>query len=637
MKRILLIIALAVSYTALSQYTCTDPTACNYDSTATVNWQQFCEYPTEQIDCNGNAIPPYGCTDSAACNYDATATINLPSYCEYPSSSYVDCNGNYLQGYGCTDENACSYDPSATTNLEHLCIYPEPGYFDCEGNVEAINTYPCYPACDCQGTYFDWDFDGDCDQFDANKPALFDTWSAPVSASGELCSPIDLVFTFDFSSSLDPFNTPDTVNISYTYGDSLIDYFYPWIIDGSVRIGLISFSDQISDVRASLLFDINENFTGHLYWKMLKGLLYNWEHLSSYATSSNVAPGLARAYDNLTHQFKIKPENEKNIFIVSDGAWPDMSNSSKANAVEEFANSIKSGSYDVQDPFEDNLNIVYSNLYLGNWSTPYVQTNILGAALITDDYGPEVLNSALDNYLLLCNSENHVFSNKPEDQLIQQVHSYYQNNLVNCQEFTCQSEIDFNNYTYPIIQIDDRCWFAEDLRYDVLNSTTDPELWAAGNEAPMQTYEPTLSSDVYNYNWYAVNQLDLCPTGWHVSDNSDWNNLEATLFGAKPHKLTRQSRTEEYDLNALVSNQFITEPFTVGLRENEAGLWRENETSIYWWTAEEYTRKPLEFNRQKAAWARGINGSSYVISRALWSTSNNKNNALRVRCVKDIN
>ena len=27
-------------------------------------------------------------------------------------------------------------------------------------------TIPCYPACDCQGTYYDWDFDGECTSAD---------------------------------------------------------------------------------------------------------------------------------------------------------------------------------------------------------------------------------------------------------------------------------------------------------------------------------------------------------------------------------------------------------------------------------------------------------------------------------------
>ena len=94
------------------------------------------------------------------------------------------------------------------------------------------------------------------------------------------------------------------------------------------------------------------------------------------------------------------------------------------------------------------------------------------------------------------------------------------------------------------------------------------------------------------------------------SDNSDWNNLESTLFNARPHKLTKQSRIGTYNLDTLVSNQFITEPFTVGLRENKKGLWRESETSIYWWTAEEYNPKPLELNRQK-----GSNGPEVLMDQ----------------------
>ena len=69
-----------------SCYGCTDPEACNYDETATVD-DGTCDYSC------------YGCTDAEACNYDETATVD-DGTCEY------DCDG-------CTDPNACNYDSTA--------------------------------------------------------------------------------------------------------------------------------------------------------------------------------------------------------------------------------------------------------------------------------------------------------------------------------------------------------------------------------------------------------------------------------------------------------------------------------------------------------------------------------------------
>jgi hypothetical protein len=81
---------------------------------------------------------------------------------------------------------------------------------------------------------------------------------------------------------------------------------------------------------------------------------------------------------------------------------------------------------------------------------------------------------------------------------------------------------------------------------------------------------------------------------------------------------------------------------------------RENRTAAYWWTSDEYPAKPLEFNRQESAWARGIKimpdeslqnpiGQPWLESddglgryRDLWSSSYNKSNGLGCRCVKDV-
>lgn len=107
---------------------CMDPTACNYDASATVD-DGSCQTLDCNGDCGGSAVLDNcgvcngddsscsGCTDNAACNYDATATIN-DGTCEYTSCS------------GCMDPAADNYDPSATID-DGSCTYP------CDNDVEA--------------------------------------------------------------------------------------------------------------------------------------------------------------------------------------------------------------------------------------------------------------------------------------------------------------------------------------------------------------------------------------------------------------------------------------------------------------------------------------------------------------------
>ena len=78
---------------------CTEPSACNFDSTATVD-DESCEYTS----CAG-------CTDSLACNFIALASIDDGS-CEY-----VTCAG-------CMDVLACNFDAEATIPNDS-CEYPE--------------------------------------------------------------------------------------------------------------------------------------------------------------------------------------------------------------------------------------------------------------------------------------------------------------------------------------------------------------------------------------------------------------------------------------------------------------------------------------------------------------------------------
>ncbi len=69
---------------------CMDPSASNYDSTATV--AGFCII--------------YGCLDTSANNYDSSATVNAPDSCLY---------------FGCTDPRAENYDPKANVD-DGSCI-----------------------------------------------------------------------------------------------------------------------------------------------------------------------------------------------------------------------------------------------------------------------------------------------------------------------------------------------------------------------------------------------------------------------------------------------------------------------------------------------------------------------------------
>lgn len=214
--------------------------------------------------------------------------------------------------------------------------------------------------------------------------------------------------------------------------------------------------------------------------------------------------------------------------------------------------------------------------------------------------------------------------------------------------------LTYNSEDYDLVEIDGRCWFAKDLKTTInrngvdISLVTDPTAWSELDEvnAGNATYfiDGGIGETYMSYNWYAVESGLLCPSGWHVANNSDWNSLEKEVFGTRTHRLSRQSKLVVGNVSELheagwfhqytAPGIFDESTFSGGLRDNVDGIWRDANGSIYWWTAEAYTPKATE-SRANSAWARGVKkDASWGIFRDLWSTSNSKNNALRVRCVK---
>ena len=98
------VIELNVENEPLPVYGCTDPTATNFDSSATYD-DGSCDYPV---------VPVLGCTDSTATNYDSEATED-DGTCNYSVEDVV----------GCMDSDALNFNPNAT--IDEGCEYVTDG------------------------------------------------------------------------------------------------------------------------------------------------------------------------------------------------------------------------------------------------------------------------------------------------------------------------------------------------------------------------------------------------------------------------------------------------------------------------------------------------------------------------------
>ena len=101
--------------------------------------------------------------------------------------------------------------------------------------------------------------------------------------------------------------------------------------------------------------------------------------------------------------------------------------------------------------------------------------------------------------------------------------------------------IDFENNSYKTVRICDQVWMAENLRSTILNDG-DPLPNIKGNKEWAESDLPAycyynLDKDSLGgifgplYNWYAVSTGKLCPKGWHVPTESDWQELVDCLGG----------------------------------------------------------------------------------------------------------
>ena len=98
--------------------------------------------------------------------------------------------------------------------------------------------------------------------------------------------------------------------------------------------------------------------------------------------------------------------------------------------------------------------------------------------------------------------------------------------------------INHDGYDYPTIQIGDQCWFSENCRYlpsvspSSANSSTSPYYYVYGYEGTdVAAAQATDNYATYGvlYNWPAVMTEGICPSGWHIPSDGEWQTMEVSL------------------------------------------------------------------------------------------------------------
>ena len=204
-------------------------------------------------------------------------------------------------------------------------------------------------------------------------------------------------------------------------------------------------------------------------------------------------------------------------------------------------------------------------------------------------------------------------------------------------DVTYGSVSDIDGNTYKTVQIGTQIWMAENLKTTKLNDgtlipnitdnlewrnlTTPGYSWYDNDAASYKTTFGAL------YNWYAGSTGKLCPTGWHVPIDSEFNTLTDYLGNNSGEKMTETGNTHwlDYVTDATNLSGFTGLPggyryyYSNPTYVNFGGIGGESS----WWSASESGVLGSNF---RLTWDYNIYISQYPM---------NKVDGMSVRCVKD--
>ena len=204
--------------------------------------------------------------------------------------------------------------------------------------------------------------------------------------------------------------------------------------------------------------------------------------------------------------------------------------------------------------------------------------------------------------------------------------------------------IDQDGNMYKTISIGTQEWMAENLKVshyqngDTIAVVTDNTSWIGLSTGGTCWYNN--DSATYDcpygklYNWYAVTDArNLCPVGWHVPSDAEWNTLIGYL---DPMYYQGVSGTQSNTAGGKMKSTGTQYWGAPNVADNGSGLsgmpsgfrYGNGSTSLAgsnasWWSATQ--------NNTFNAWFRYVYGGSAGVSRGM----NSKAYGYSVRCVKD--
>jgi uncharacterized protein (TIGR02145 family) len=205
---------------------------------------------------------------------------------------------------------------------------------------------------------------------------------------------------------------------------------------------------------------------------------------------------------------------------------------------------------------------------------------------------------------------------------------------------------DVEGNIYKTVIIGNQTWMTENLKTTKYNDNTpianitDTAEWARTNSPALSWYSnDELNKAKYGalYNWFALSKNKLCPTGWHVPSDAEWNTLELYL-GLPPEEIdlwgwrgTTQgaqlkSQTEWLDPSGVNTNTSGFSALPGGYRHLRGSFNALGVLTIFWTSTDDSLN-----NKPNVAWYRRLDDFENKIYKATTSKSAGQ----YIRCVKN--
>jgi uncharacterized protein (TIGR02145 family) len=143
---------------------------------------------------------------------------------------------------------------------------------------------------------------------------------------------------------------------------------------------------------------------------------------------------------------------------------------------------------------------------------------------------------------------------------------------------------DVDGQTYKTVQIGSQIWMAENLRTTKYNDSSSISLYSWYNN-------DISNKNIYGalYSGYAVITGKLCPTGWHVPTDAEWETLIAYTGGANNGalKLKEIGTIHWLGPNTWTTNETGFTALPGGFSFNDMTFFGYIEVTGSWWTSTE--------------------------------------------------